>query len=150
MIDVKKGNIVCDDGVVISRRTRLNRLIKKMRTHIINTKEINHYTHICLRNANVSDGIYDLLLCFNPRNRIERIDIIPMGRHHMPLRITRGKYVMNDISCLVSHSDEIEEDTRQWLNRYQLEDRKKYSWGEMGIAIDLDRSYYIHAFMNFR
>jgi hypothetical protein len=57
---------------------------------------------------------------------------------------------MNDISCLVSHSDEIEEDIRQWLNRYQLEDRKKYSWGEMGIAIDLDRSYYIHAFMNFR
>lgn len=150
MIDAEKGKIVCDNGFVISRFTRLNRFLKNMEAYMISTEEINHYTHICLRNANASDDIYDLCLCFDPHKRLVCVDIIPTGRYHIPLRITKGKYVFYDISCLVSHSDEIKEDTRRWLNRYQSEDSKKYFWGVMGIAIDLDRSYCIHAFMRFR
>ncbi|MBE6621186.1 MAG: hypothetical protein E7625_07490 [Ruminococcaceae bacterium] len=148
MINLKQGRIVCDDGFVISRKTKLDQLIKEKEANIVNTMVINHYSHICLRNTNVNDGIYDLTLCFNHKN-IENISIIPMGRHHIPLRIIQGKYIMNDTSYLVSHCDEIEEDTRRWLNQYQSENRKKYSWGKVGIAVDLDRSYFIHVFMKF-
>ncbi len=148
MVDLKKGKIVCDDGFVISRRTKLDRLVKKKQAEIISTEVINGYTHVCMRNTNVNDGIYDLTLCFNHKN-IEHISIIPIGRHHIPLRIIKGKYIMNDTSYLVSHCDEIEEDTRRWLNQYQSEDRKKYSWGESGIVIDLDRSLVICVFLRF-